>query len=216
VALRTTVRRQTATAATETTPPLVAPKGKQEVITLDRDIVILDTETLGLDSRAPIWEFAATRLHQGREPVMDRYAQILHNESDWLQSLPLTFAADYRKRYDEKDALPPDVAVKLIHEITDGAVIAGSNPSFDMERLGLLLRDYGVEPGWHYHGLDIPSMALGWAASIDLDANLTWKSDALSALTGVKADSYPRHTARGDVEWCLAQWRAMTNHQAVS
>ena len=51
----------------------MAQEGEEEVITLDRDIVILDTETLGLDSRAPIWEFAATRLRQGREPIMDRY-----------------------------------------------------------------------------------------------------------------------------------------------
>ncbi len=215
MALRHRVRRQTATAATETTPPLVAQEGEEEVITLDRDIVILDTETLGLDSRAPIWEFAATRLRQGREPIMDRYFQILHNESDWAETLPERFAADYRNRYDQEGALPPETAVKLVHEITEGAVVAGSNPSFDMERLGLLLRDYGIEPAWHYHPLDIPSMALGWAASIDLDANLTWKSDALSALTGIKADSYPRHTAWGDVEWCLAQWRVMTSDEAT-
>ena len=86
--------------------------------------------------------------------------------------------------------------------VKDGAIIAGSNPAFDMERLLILMQRnrFGV-PGWHYHPCDVPTMALGWLARGDGPLSRPWKSDALSRAVGVDPDDYARHTALGDVLW---------------
>lgn len=179
------------------------------MITLDRDLCFLDCETLGLDAAAPIWEFAAIRINRGGTRS-ELHCQLLHKAGNWLESLPDRFAADYRARFDIQAAVPPAAAAREIQRITDGAIIAGSNPAFDTERLTLLLARFNLIPGWHFHPLDIPSMVVGWVASLEFGASLEWKSDALSSVAGVPSSDYPRHTAMGDVQWCLAQWRAMT------
>lgn len=178
-------------------------------ITLDRDLCFLDTETLGLDAAAPVWEFAAIRVN--RDGTRDElHCQILHQPGHWLDTLPEQFAADYHARFDMQAAIPPAMAAKEIQRITNYAIIAGSNPSFDTERLTALLARFDLLPGWHYHPLDIPSMVVGWVASLEFGARLEWNSDALSSVAGVPSSDYPRHTAMGDVQWCLGQWQAMT------
>jgi DNA polymerase III epsilon subunit-like protein len=185
---------------------------------VDRDIVFLDCETLGLEREAPIWEFAAIRL-RGREIVDIRDFFVRHARRYGTASLPESFAADYRARYRTEEARSETSAALGIQAITDGAIIAGSNPSFDMDRLEILLRSEGLTPGWHHHPLDIPSMVVGQVARSvaiaaddlvgDLKVALPWNSNQLSRRLGVDPDNFARHTAMGDVQWCLAQWRAM-------
>lgn len=186
------------------------------MIILDRDLCFIDCETLGLDIEAPIWEVAAIRLRA--DGTRDEYqCQILHHSGNWLDTLPAQFADDYRRRFDLQLAVPGAQAAREIHAFTDGAIIAGSNPSFDMERLALIMQRYcGLTPGWHYHPLDIPSMVVGCEAGMGLDLSkppgnteLEWNSSRLSSRVGVNPDSFARHTAMGDVLWTLAQWNAM-------
>ncbi|HOW94058.1 MAG TPA: hypothetical protein PLF91_06170 [Mycolicibacterium fallax] len=187
------------------------------MITLDRDLCFLDTETLGLDPAAPIWEFAAIRVNRDGTLTREQlHFQILHKPGNWPEALPDRFADDYRARFDMQAAIPPAMAAREIQRITDGAIIAGSNPSFDTQRLTALLARFDLIPGWHFHPLDIPSMVVGWVSALDCDGHLTWKSDNLSALTGVPPGNYSRHTALGDVQWCLAQWQAMAAAEDVS
>lgn len=196
------------------------------MITIDRDICILDTETLGLDRDAPIWDFAAVRIDPAGTVVAREEFLILHEPGDWVDQLPEQFRADYRARYWAEFAARPSEAALHIAGITDGAVVAGSNPSFDTERLAILLHGNGFEPGWHYHPLDIPSMALGALAhsvaassfydpDSDGPIDAPWKSDQLSRRIGVNPGDYARHTAAGDVAWCVAQWQAMTGQQVT-
>lgn len=177
----------------------------------DRDLYFLDTETLGLDREAPVWEFAAIRIHDGEEVARTEFL-IEHDRGGWLDTLPEQFRADYRARYWAELAIPQHQAAREIRLMTDGAIIAGSNPAFDMDRLELLLRQAGEEPGWHYHPLDIPSMVIGCITEgiPGVAERLTWRSTDLSRLVGVDPDGFARHTAMGDVQWCLAQWRQMT------
>ena len=196
------------------------------MITLDRDLCFLDTETLGLERAAPVWEFAGVRLRF--DPSLPEFApvsfQILHQQDSWLESLPEAFVDDYRSRFDIQLALPPRQAALEIQAFTAGAIIAGSNPSFDMERLDLLMSRFDLTPEWHYHPLDIPSMAAGQvarsvvAASAELGdevrLGLVWRSNDLSRRLGIDPDQFDRHTALGDVKWCLAQWHAMNGQVA--
>lgn len=192
------------------------------------DIVFLDTETLGLDPDAPVWEFAAVRR---LDPVgeVELHFTIQHDPARWLDGFPEEFLADYLARYDPAEAWGEVAAVGAIHAITKGAHIIGAVPSFDAERLAKLLRRNGIEPEWHYHLIDVENVVVGYlhgvaARAIDearmrgeepdlalVNRHLSppWKSDQLSAAVGVNPDDYARHTAMGDVRWSMAQWDAV-------
>lgn len=173
--------------------------------------VFLDTETLGLDRAAPIWEFATIRINdRGLEEAREHFT-IRHTAGNWLATLPEAFVRDYQTRYDARTALPPWTAAERIAAITAGRpVIAGSNPSFDMERLGDLLYAQQIEPDWHYHPCDVPTMAIGWLAARGKLIPRPWKSDELSAAVGVDPSKYDRHTAMGDVLWTRDLYVAIT------
>jgi hypothetical protein len=185
------------------------------MIRFDRDITFLDVETLGIPKEAPIWEFAAIRVagSQSTSPGQVIGCQqffIDHDPGNWLHELPEAFQLDYLTRYTPVDAFPRQHAVAQIQALTDGgAMIAGSNAGFDMERLEILLRAEGLTPGWHYHPLDIASMAVGRISAAADDLELTWRSDDLSGRIGINSAGFERHTAMGDVRWCVEQYKAM-------
>ena len=179
--------------------------------------VFLDTETLGLHRSAPIWEFAAVRIADDGTEADREHFQILHNPNlcgiHWPSTLPEEFFEDYVDRYDPSTALEPGEASRRIAAIVDGkTTIAGSNPAFDMERITDLLDDHGITPGWHYHPLDVPTMAIGYlTAWRGITPPRPWKSDELSNLAGIDPACYRRHTAMGDVEWSLALYSEITD-----
>lgn len=179
------------------------------------DIVFLDTETLGLDPTAPIWEFAAIRCSPGK-PVQTREFFIEHDTRrwhspprSWLEEMPGAFVDDYRARYNRHRAYTEPTAAEEIHFITNGAVIVGAVPSFDTERLALLLRRNGIEPAWHYHLCDVENVVAGYLAGRGELMPPPWKSDELSAAVGVDPAKFARHTAMGDALWCQAQYHAV-------
>ena len=181
------------------------------------DVVVLDTETIGLHQDAPVWEFAAVRRHADSKPDVRVEFQIRHEPEPWLTTMEKDprgkrFAGDYRARYKRSSAILEPHAAKTIDQVTRGAIPIASNPGFDLTRLEALLRRNGIEPGWHFHPMDIPSLVLGYLYGAGrCPAGPPWKSDVLSDALGVNSKDYARHTAMGDVEWTLAQYESVTN-----
>lgn len=176
----------------------------------------LDTETLGLDRRAPVWEFAAIRIEDDGTESAREHFQIRHERKrygiNWLATLPTWFQMDYLARYERATAIDMADAAPRIADIVAGrAMIAGSNPGFDMERLGDLLAEFDIEPGWHYHPLDVPTIAVGWLSARGELMPRPWKSDVLSAAVGIDPTEFTRHTALGDVLWAQALYRAVVS-----
>lgn len=180
-------------------------------------IAFVDTETLGLDAEAPIWEFAAIKRTYNDDtasPVshleQTMHLFIEHIPWPWLETLPAEFRNDYQQRYDPAAALPAWRAAPLIHDFLAGAHVVGAVPSFDTVRLGRLLERHGLDPEpWHYHLVDVENMAVGYLAGRGQLLDPPWKSNALSAAIGVDPDDYDRHTAMGDVLWCRDQYDAI-------
>ncbi len=177
---------------------------------MSQDICFVDTETLGIDPKAPIWEFAAYRITNNLTVSNTANFTIRHDPGHWYDTLPESFQLDYQDRYQKSRAWSEFNACTAIARLTQSAIIVGSNPSFDMERLEILLRRNRFTPSWHYHPLDIPSMVLARLAAQGRLPAQPWKSDALSKAIGVDPADYPRHTALGDVRWCRAQWDVLT------
>jgi hypothetical protein len=178
------------------------------------DIVILDTECLGLHSDAPVWEFAGVRVDADGGNDTRLEMRIKHTIGDWLDDMPERFLDDYLDRYNPDDATDEYSAAILIHIFTANAIVVGCNPGFDIERLTKLLQRNGLEPKWHYHPLDIASLAIGFLAGRGYPPEQPWKSDHLADAIGVTAADYRRHTAMGDVEWTYAQWRNIMGNPA--
>ncbi len=172
----------------------------------------VDIETLGLHPDAPIWEFAILK-DTGTGTTIESFF-IQHEPGDWLDTLPEPFKQDYLTRYRHGEAENPSVAAAMIFGLTSGTVIAGVNPTFDVERLAGFLRAHGKTPQWYYSPIDLKSATAGFiSAHVKLQGQVLqpppWSSDALSRMVGVDPDQFERHTALGDVLWTKAMWDAV-------
>lgn len=172
------------------------------------DIVFVDTETLGLDIDAPIWEFAGIRRSpDGGEERLHLF--IDHDPEPWLSDLPEPFRGDYLRRFSAAagEIVPAGAAVDQISQFVFGAHIVGAVPNFDTERLAALMRRQGqAKVPWHYHLIDIENLVVGFLAAFGEFVPLPWESDDLSRAIGVDPDGFNRHTAMGDVLWTIAQY----------
>lgn len=176
---------------------------------MNSPILILDTETLGLDIEAPVWEVAAIRIDPVLGPRHELELLVSHDPGDWVETLPTSFQEDYRSRFDfEKAYAPEHVADRIAYMARGGAIVMGSKPSFDVDRIEKL--DPSVKMPWHHHPLDIPTLVHGYLCGKGVFPAPPWKSDFLSQMIGVDPRDFERHTAMGDVKWCLAMWQKVT------
>jgi hypothetical protein len=172
------------------------------------DHIFLDTETLGIDPFAPIWELAAVRRDQatGKEISLELF--IRHDVGVWLDGFPEPFLSDYKTRFHADIAVTPyDAAHTIVDFCHSHPTLIGAVPSFDTERIARQwLEPLGLDRPWHYHLLDIENLVAGHLNARGVLSSPPWKSDKLSATLGINPDDYPRHTAMGDVRWAMAQW----------
>lgn len=172
-------------------------------------IVVLDTETTGLAHDSEIWEIALIRREDdGTETVYHRFVE---HDLDKVAGLPEWFAADHAARYRVYEAISwRQLAEELAPLMADRPHVLGAVPNFDTERLAALLREFSLEPFWHYHLIDIETYVAGYLhGRYGIRARLPWDSNLLSMAVGVEPPP-DRHTALGDVRWILRTWDAMT------
>jgi len=175
------------------------------------DLVFLDTETTGLALDDDIWEFAAIR--RDAETLRERsWNFFIEHDREKCKTLPESFRDQHNQRFTDHTAVSRKHAAWEIHRATSerrsgfsDPHIIGAVPNFDTERMSLLLRAFGFEPGWHYHLLDVENLAVGYLSGRERRVLLpSWDSDELSWNLGIKADEFERHTAMGDVLWARA------------
>lgn len=165
-------------------------------------VVFLDTETTGLSLDDDIWEFAAIRRESdGTEKAHHLFVQ----HGDRCEKLPEPFYSDHVNRFNEHGlnfVSQPNLAMYVRDLFVGRPHVVGAVPNFDTERLALLLRRHNVEPGWHYHLVDVENLAVGYLAAKGINVVLPWDSDDLTALLGLApVPEDERHTAMGDARW---------------
>jgi hypothetical protein len=179
-------------------------------------IVALDTETTGLSLTDDIWEFAGIRREEdGTETELHLF---IEHDEDKCAELPERFLTDHLARYDADLAVSQYGAATLIALFLAGkAHVVGCVPNFDTERIALLLRRFGMEPGWHHHVVCAEVLAVGYLKGIEAQRRFlglkggpvfkipqgSWNSDGLSRRIGVEPPTDTRHTAMGDARWAL-------------
>ena len=175
-------------------------------------LLFLDIETLGVTPGVAIWEVAAARFEDGRlQGTMSTFVQ--HDSDRCDPDLPQSFLDDYLLRFVPSAAQHPKEVLDALSRFAEGgAIVCGSNPRFDMDRLEALAAEQGVQaPPWHYHPNDVPGMVHGYLLGKGIRPAPPHRSDFLSQAIGVDPRDYDRHTAVGDVWWCRALWDAITN-----
>lgn len=176
-------------------------------------LLFLDIETLGVSPDAAIWEVAAARFEDGRlQGTTSMYVR--HDPARRDPDLPTPFMVDYERRFHAHadDAVHPKKMLDTLRRFAEGqAIVCGSNPRFDMDRLERLAAEHRVDaPPWHYHPHDIPSMVHGYLLGKGIAPAPPWRSNFLSQVIGIDPRDHERHTAEGDVWWCRALWAEMT------
>ena len=93
-------------------------------------------------------------------------------------------------------------AAHIVSAFTHRAHLVGAVPNFDAEVLAALLRDNWLTPSWHYHLVDVETLAVGWLARDGRAPAPPWRSDDVAAALGVDAPGDGElHTALGDARW---------------
>lgn len=175
-------------------------------------LVFMDTETMGLEKAAPVWEFAAIRRNDdGTEEKYHTF--VAHYGWPWESKMPEPFRSDYKARYDEANAMDTHSFVAWLATTVlssrgtgDRPHIVGAVPNFDTERLEHMVTNWGYVWPAHYHLIDVENEAHGWLAGRGRLMLPPWNSNDLSRAIGVDPEQFDRHTAMGDVEWVRAQW----------
>jgi hypothetical protein len=181
-------------------------------------LMFIDTETLGLHpDRHPIWEAAACMYDETTGQVFSWHSwQVQLTESDLMTADPVALGINkFHDRYDPAHATTPDAFCwQLAHAASQtGAsqiVWAGAVPSFDEERIRRMFEVHSVPVFWHYHLLDVETLAIGHIeATTGVRLDLPVSSDLLTEMLDLNAPpTENRHTALGDVEWALAMYEA--------
>jgi hypothetical protein len=166
---------------------------------MNRPLIFLDTETTSLDRRTRrIWDLAYIRRFPDHDSETQAFVEVSLKHAD-PNSLKI---GGYYKRHptpygDSRRNVGPLLsegrAARLVASEFRDALLVGAVPSFDEETLADLLFRHGLQSTWHYHFVDVETLAAGrWGLQPP------WDFDAVLARAGLKYDEAERHTALGD------------------
>lgn len=207
------------------------------------ELAFVDTETTGLDpKRHHIWEVAViTAIHNvgdARLVVAQRWSSLVALPPRALAKAD-PMALKIGRFYERYPWTTPGVtrprlttrreAAEVVLAMTADRHLLGAVPSFDERRLSDLLRTQNLTPTWHYHLIDVETLAAGYLAGCAREAALhdesdavvnalhaaalpPWRSDELLGnQLGVVIDEELRHTAMGDADWALRAYAEIHN-----
>lgn len=183
-------------------------------------IAFIDCETTSLRHDRRAWEIAVILRRDGQASDEERSWFVALEDLDLGNADPasLRFGRFYDRHpqmnlhiagHGNEAAGEADVLAK-VEQLTRGAILMGSNPSFDADMLAARMRAHGICPSWNYHLEDVPTLALGWLYGAGKPIPEQRKSDAISLAVGVDPKVYGRHTALGDCRWIRDLFDAVT------
>lgn len=165
------------------------------------NLVFIDTETTSLRPDRRAWEVATILRRPGYADVEQSW--FVHPEdldlgNADLGSLKIGRFLDRHPNMQTAhesvwDTPAEQDVLSEVEAVTRGAILVGAVPNFDADVLGTRMRANGICPSWHYHLVDVETLAAG-------DKKLTppWSFDTILAAYGLTYDEAERHTALGD------------------
>lgn len=169
-----------------------------------RRTVFMDCETISLRHDRRAWEVAAIIREPGGARADDTERTWFVDVDDLdlgeladLKSLEIGgfYARHPQVRAGLAAAFAPSEASVMdeVERVTRGAWIVGAVPNFDTETLAARMRYRGRLPAWHYHIIDVETLAAGHGGF-----RPPWGFDDILAAYGLVYNEVDRHTALGD------------------
>lgn len=169
-------------------------------------LVFLDTETTSLRPDRRAWEIGLIVREPGKDDAEHTWfvvADDLDLGSADVMSLKI---GRFYERHPDMLALDDEDAIAVgrtlhreadalwqVEKLTRGAILVGAVPNFDADVLGTRMRAVGVCPSWHYHLVDVETLAAGHRGF-----RPPWGFDDILTAYGLTYDESDRHTALGD------------------
>lgn len=171
-------------------------------------MLIVDTETLGLDPRRHRpWEVAIIDLDVDN---WERWIWRPHPRWYGLADVDSLRINGFGDRAPDVHAPHVELAAaEAISALIDGRVVAGSNPDFDIRMLTAWLADHRLPCRPHHRTVDIPTLAAGRLIAEGHDVDWPIRSYRVSEQLGVNPPNDP-HQALSDAMWCLRLWQKVT------
>jgi len=163
-------------------------------------LCFIDTETTSLRPDRRAWDIGLiVREEDGAES--ERQWFIAEEDLDLGNADPFALKIGhfyerhpgYREASFFTNLTEEDDALSQIEVLTRDAILVGAVPNFDADVLGTRMRAHGILPSWHYHLVDVETLAAGAKKLLP-----PWSFDAVLALYGLTYDEADRHTALGD------------------
>lgn len=200
------------------------------MLTIDRKLVFLDTETTSLDiTLARPWEIALIE----RWPDGAELRNLIHIQGvDLRDADPEALEVGrFEERHCQDPAaqvMPEADAAHYVNLLTRpvGAagsesaapVLVGSNvAAYDVPILASMLARHGLSPRWYHHPIDLMTWQQGRDSTDPFGTlSLLDGTYALSRRAGAEPPSDAEaHTAMGDAAWCARWWDALTQGVAA-
>lgn len=162
-------------------------------------LVFIDTETTSLRPDRRAWDIGLiVRQPDGTEAEHQWFVDFGEIELGNADPFALKVGGFYERHPQASGAeigyLPGEYEVLCeVERLTRGAILVGAVPNFDAEVLGRRMRKRDLLPSWHYHLVDVETLAAGAQKLAP-----PWSFDAVLGLYGLAHDEKDRHTALGD------------------
>lgn len=161
-------------------------------------LVFLDTETTSLRHDRRAWEIGLiARDDAGQEAELSWFIDLDDLDMGNADLMSLKIGRFHDRHPDVSGeggaTYSESTALLDIEDCARGATIVGAVPWFDTDVLGQRMRANGICPSWHYHLVDVETLAAG-----ALKMPPPWDFDKLLAAYGLTYDEADRHTALGD------------------
>lgn len=162
------------------------------------NLVFIDTETTSLRPDRRVWDIGMV-VREPDKPDWEHGRFIHSDDLDLGNADPMSLKIG---RYYERHPHAKSRALKVqseyealcfVEEYTRGAILVGAVPNFDAEVLAARMRANGICPSWHYHLVDVETLAAG-----ALSLPPPWDFDTVLAAYSLTYDEADRHTALGD------------------
>lgn len=174
----------------------------------DRRLVFLDTETTSLRPERQAWEVGLI-VRDPNQPDVEHswFVQLNDLNMSAADLTSLNIGGFYQRHPAMKPGpgemidkaktgqliAPEYTVMRQVEELTRNAIIIGAVPNFDTETLAHTMRSYAYLPAWHYHLVDVETLAAGF-----LGLQPPWSFDFVLTEFGLRYDETERHTALGD------------------